>query len=328
MQSRTLSRRRLGRTGKMVSVLGHGLWGMGDWSDASDTQSQTALTQSADAGCSFYDSAWAYGNGHSDKLLGGLLSARQQNGILAGSKVPPKNLQWPATSAYRYEDVFPFEHVIAYAERSREAMGVETIDLLQLHVWDDSWTAHPGFERTVKHLKDTGLISAFGLSLNRWEPENGIQAVETGLIDTVQVIYNIFDQAPEDKLFPICEQHDVGVIARVPLDEGSLGGNLTLDTRFPEGDFRAMYFGPENLPETVERVEQLKEAVPAGMSLPEMAIRFILSHKVVSTIAIGMRKSQHIEANIVSAERGALPDEVITMLRDHRWDRTPTAWSG
>ena len=320
--------RRLGRTGLSVSDIGHGLWGMGDWSDADNLQSAQALIQSSREGCTFYDSAWAYGNGHSDKLLGSALKDMNNDAVVSATKVPPKNLQWPGKAEDAYTDVFPRDHVIEYAQKSREALGVTSIDLLQLHVWDDSWANSPVFKETVEELKQTGLIKHFGLSLNRWEPENGIEAITTGLVDTVQVIYNIFDQAPEDNLFPICNEYDVGVIARVPLDEGSLGGHLTKNTRFPANDFRSMYFGPENLPETVDRVEALKEVVPQSMTLAEMAIRFILSNPAVSTMVIGMRQSKHIQSNIACSELGALPESLLEELKQHRWDRKPTSWSG
>jgi aryl-alcohol dehydrogenase-like predicted oxidoreductase len=320
--------RLLGRTGLPVSDIGHGLWGMGDWSDADSQQSAQALIQSSIQGCSFYDSAWAYGNGHSDQLLGSALRDMPNKTAISATKIPPKNLQWPGRAKDAYTDVFPRDHVIEYAQKSRKAMGVSAIDLLQLHVWDDNWANSPTFKETVEELKQTGVIKHFGLSLNRWEPENGIEAITTGLVDTVQVIYNIFDQAPEDNLFPVCAEYNVGVIARVPLDEGSLGGKLTKDTRFPANDFRNMYFGPENLPETVDRVEALKEVVPPDMTLAEMAIRFILSNPTVSTMVIGMRQPKHIEANIACSEKGALSDSLLEKLEQHRWDRQPTSWSG
>ena len=320
--------RRLGRTELSVSDIGHGLWGMGDWSDADSQQSAQALIKSAEQGCTFYDSAWAYGNGHSDKLLGTALRDIANPSVVSATKVPPQNLQWPGRAEDAYTDVFPRDHVIEYAKKSREALGVEKIDLLQLHVWDDSWAHSAVFKETIEELKETGLIKHFGLSLNRWEPENGIEAIATGLVDAVQVIYNIFDQAPEDNLFPICAEYDVGVIARVPLDEGSLGGNLTKDTKFPANDFRNMYFGPENLSETVDRVEALKKVVPEGMTLAEMAVRFILSNPTVSTMVIGMRQAKHIQSNIACSNLGALPDALLEELKQHRWDRKPTAWSG
>ncbi len=319
--------RKLGRTGFEVSEIGHGLWGMSGWSGSEDSQSLEALQLSTDLGCNFFDTAWAYGEGHSDELIGRVLKKNSEKRLYVASKVPPKNRKWPASSEYAYEDVFAHDHVIEHAENIRKALGVDTIDLLQFHVWDDSWTDNPDFRSTVEELKSKKLVSHFGLSLNRWEPENGLKALRTGLVDSVQVIYNIFDQAPEDELFPACRELNIGVIARVPLDEGSLGGKMTLETRFPANDWRASYFGPENLPATIERVERLKRILPPGMSLPEMAFRFILSHSAVSTTIPGMRKPEHVKQNITYSDKGPLSRDLLQELRQHRWDRRPKRWA-
>jgi aryl-alcohol dehydrogenase-like predicted oxidoreductase len=319
--------RTLGRTGFEVSDIGHGLWGMSGWSEADDEQSRQAIQLAIDLGCNFFDTAWAYGNGKSDGLLGEALEKNQGKRIYAASKIPPKNLQWPASPKYKYADVFPTDHVFKYAEKIREKLRVDTIDVLQYHVWDDSWTDEPEFRSTVERLKSERIIHAFGLSLNRWEPENGIKAIRTGLVDVVQVIYNIFDQAPEDKLFPVCQELNIGVIARVPLDEGSLGGKMTLQTRFPESDWRARYFGPDNLKATIPRVEKLKEVVPSGMTLPEMALRFILANPAVSTTIIGMRKPDHVKGNVATSDAPRLDAGLLAKLKEHRWDRRPQRWS-
>ncbi len=319
--------RRFGRTNLQVSEIGHGLWGMGGWSGSSDQKSLEALRTSAALGCNFFDSAWAYGNGRSDRLLGQLLREMREQRLFAASKIPPKNGKWPATSRDRLQDVFPADHVLRYTELILEAMGATALDLLQFHVWDDSWTAQEEWMRAIRSLKEQGLIRAFGLSLNRWEPANAIRALRTGLVDAVQVIYNIFDQAPEDELFPVCAELDIGVIARVPLDEGSLGGNLTLDTKFPPDDWRAGYFGPKNLAATVERVESLKRILPASMALPEMALRFILSHPQVHTTIVGMRRLAHIRLNLGISHGRPLDPDLLAALRKHRWDRKPAPWS-
>src|ERR1700746_2187233 len=245
--------RTLGRTGFEVSDIAHGLWGMSGWRESDDQQSRQAIQLAMDLGCNFFDTAWAYGNGKSDGLLGEALANNRGKRIYAASKIPPKNLKWPASPKDKLRDVFPADHVLTYARKIRERLGVETIDLLQYHVWDDGWTDEPDFRGTVERLKSEGLIRFFGLSLNRWEPENGLKALGTGLVDAVQVIYNLFDQAPEDRLFPLCRELRIGVIARVPLDEGSLGGKMMMQTRFPESDWRARYFGPENLAATLPR---------------------------------------------------------------------------
>ncbi len=319
--------RKLGRTGFEVSDIAHGLWGMGGWSGSDDKQSLAALQMAIDAGCNFFDSAWGYGEGKSDALLGQIIAANPGKRLYAASKIPPKNLQWPAKPSYKYQDVFPTKHVFHFANAIREKLGTESIDVLQFHAWDDSWAEEAEFRETVEKLKSDGLIRSFGLSLNRWEPANGIKAIRTGLVDAVQVIYNIFDQSPEDELFPVCDEFNVGVIARVPLDEGSLGGNLTFDTKFPEGDWRGGYFGPENLKNTVERVEELKKIIPSGMTLPEMALRFILSNPTASTTIVGMRKPEHVKGNIAASDARPLDQALLKELKNHRWDREPAPWS-
>lgn len=319
--------RNFGRTAFEVSEIGAGLWGMSGWSGSNDQQSLASLQLSVDRGCNFFDTAWAYGEGKSDGLLGQMIERNRAKRVYAASKIPPLNDKWPALPSYRYHEVFPPEHVFGYADRIRKQLKMDSIDLLQFHVWDDGWTDEPDFFSTVEKLKKDGIIRYFGLSINRWEPENGIKALGTGLVDAVQVIYNIFDQAPEDQLFPLCQDLNVGVIARVPFDEGSLGGKMTLQTSFPKGDWRAGYFGPENLPKTIRRVEKLKEILPAGMTLPEMALRFILSNPAVSTTIPGMRNPEHVHENIKAGDAGRLDPNLLEELKKHRWDRTPTQWS-
>ncbi len=323
--------RKLGRTGFEVSDIAHGLWGVSGWTGSEDAQSLEAMQSAIDLGCNFFDTAWAYGQGKSDGLLGEILARNNSRNpgerLYAASKIPPLNGKWPARPQYKYQDVFPTAHVFKYAQMIREKLRVDSIDLLQFHVWDDSWTAESEFRETVEKLKHDGLIRFFGLSLNRWEPDNGIAAIRTGLVDAVQVIYNIFDQAPEDNLFAVCKELNIGVIARVPLDEGSLGGKMTLETKFPEGDWRALYFGPKNLPQTIARVEAVKKLVPAGMTLPEMALRFILSNPVVSTTIVGMRKPTHVKENIATSDAGPLDAKLLQALKQHRWDRKPEPWA-
>ncbi len=319
--------RKLGRTGFDVSDIAHGLWGMGGWSGSADTESLEALQLAVDLGCNFFDSAWAYGEGKSDHLLGQTIAKNQGKRLYAASKIPPKNQRWPASPKYKFHEVFPPGHVFEYADRIRKNLGTDSIDVLQFHVWSDHWTDEPSFRNTVEKLKRDGAVRAFGLSLNRWEPENGIKAMRAGLVDSVQVIYSIFDQAPEDELFPACQELNVGVIVRVALDEGSLGGKMTRDTRFPDTDWRSRYFNPQNLANTLERVEKLKQILPSGMSLPELALRFVLSHPAVSTTIVGMRKLEHVRQNIALSDKGPLSPELLKELKRHRWDRKPAPWS-
>jgi aryl-alcohol dehydrogenase-like predicted oxidoreductase len=319
--------RTFGRTGWQVSEIGYGMWGMAGWTGFEDEQSRVSLQKAVELGVNFFDTAWGYGEGHSERLLGELIASNKSRKLYAASKIPPKNFKWPAKAEYALEDTFPAEHIREYTERSLVNLGVERIDLMQFHVWHDNWAEDRGWQEAVQALKEEGLVAAWGLSLNRWEPTNGIKALRTGLIDAVQVIYNIFDQNPEDELFPLCEELNIAVIARVPFDEGSLTGTLTRDSTWPEGDWRNRYFCPENLLPTLERVEKLKELVPAGMTLPELALRFILESKLVATTIPGMRRLEHVLANTAVSDGGRLDPELMKVLRAQRWDRQPTSWS-
>jgi aryl-alcohol dehydrogenase-like predicted oxidoreductase len=266
-----------------------------------------------------------YGNGRSEKLLGATLRSHPNQKLIVATKIPPKNLRWPARAEYRVEDAYPPDHIRAFTEKSLENLGVDAIDLQQFHVWSDSWADDDGWKRAVDDLRTSGLVRAVGISINRWEPANVIRALDTGLIDAVQVVYNIFDQAPEDALFPYCQAHDIAVIARVPFDEGSLTGTLTAESRWPEGDFRNLYFTPQTLPETLERVDRLQQLVPSGMDLPELALRFILANPAVSTVIPGMRRQVNVDRNLAVSDGEVLPPRLMDALRTHRWDRNSTA---
>lgn len=319
--------RRFGRTGWMVSEIGYGMWGMGGWKDSDDAESRRALQRAVDLGCNFFDTAWAYGNGHSEALLGELVRANPQRKLYTATKIPPKNFKWPSRREYTLDDCFPPDHIREYVYKSLENAKLDYFDLMQFHTWEDAWLEDRRWVKAMDDLRREGVIKAVGISINRWEPWNGVQAVRSGLIDAVQVIYNIFDQNPEDELFPACQEMDVGVIARVPFDEGTLTGTLTLDSKWPEGDWRNTYFVPENLKNSVERAERLKPLVPPGMTMAEMALRFILNNPVVSTVIPGMRKVRHVESNLACSDAGPLPESLHQELRKHRWVRTPTEWS-
>ncbi len=319
--------RRFGRTGWQVSEIGYGMWGMAGWTGSSDEESLASLDRAVELGVNFFDTAWAYGHGHSEKLLGRLVRLHPGKRLYTATKIPPKNLKWPARPEYRLEDVYPPGHIRALAEQSLNHLGLDTVDLLQFHVWVDAWGQDTGWQRAVEDLKRDGLARAIGISVNRLQPTNCIDTIHTGLVDAVQVIYNIFDQAAEDRLFPFCREHDIGVIARVPFDEGTLTGTLTADSTWPEGDWRNSYFVKQNLEQSVQHAEALRPDLPAGMPMPEAALRFILSNSDVSTTIPGMRKRRHVEANAAASDAGALPADQLEVLSAHRWDRTPTTWS-
>ncbi len=314
--------RRFGRVGWMVAEVGYGMWGMAGWTGSADEESLGALDRSIELGCNFFDTAWAYGDGHSERLLGETLRRHPGKQLYIATKIPPKNRKWPARPEYPLDDVFPADYIREYTEKSLKNIGVDTLDLQQLHVWSDTWAADDRWQRAVSALKEEKLVRAVGISVNRFQPHNVLKALDTGLIDAVQVVYNTLDQNPEDQLFPACQARDIAVIARVPFDEGSLTGTLTADSRWPEGDFRNLYFHPENLRDTLPRVERLKTVVPAGMTMPEMVLQHILAHPAVTTVIPGMRKLHHVEQNLGVADRPPLSEALLAELRTHRWNRT------
>ena len=322
-----MNTRRFGRMGWQVSEVGHDMWGLGSWAGSEDSASLEALQRAVDLGCTFFDTAWAYGEGRSERLLGQLIEDNPETRLYSATKIPPKNKQWPSKRGSRLRDVFPPEYIRDYVYLSLDNLGVSTLDLVQFHVWEDDWADLEGWKRAIDNLKSEGLIDAVGISINRWEPWNGIMTVESGHIDSVQVIYNIFDQNPEDELFPACTEHDVAIIARVPFDEGTLTGMLTKESTWPEGDWRNLYFVPENLHASVDRAEALKELLPDDLNLAEMALRFILTNPDVATVIPGMRKLANVEANCGCSDKGGLNDLLMNQLRSHRWDRSPTEWS-
>jgi aryl-alcohol dehydrogenase-like predicted oxidoreductase len=309
------------RTGWKISDIGYGMWGMGGWTGSDDEVSLRSLDLAVELGCNFFDTAWAYGNGHSEQLLAETLRRHADTRLYVATKVPPKDRVWPGKAETPIADVFPPDHIREYTEKSLRNLGVDTIDLQQLHVWSDAWTGDEGWKRAVEELKREKLITSFGISVNRWEPVNVLRALDSGLVDCVQVVYNIFDQNPEDELFPYCQQHGIAILGRVPFDEGSLTGTLGPDSTWPQGDWRNLYFTPARLRETLERVERLLPLVPPGQTLPELALRFILNHPAVTTTIPGMRRPAHVRANLVASDGRPLPSDLLDRLRAHRWER-------
>jgi aryl-alcohol dehydrogenase-like predicted oxidoreductase len=309
------------RTGWQVAEIGYGMWGMGGWSGSDDDQSLEALDLAVSLGCNFFDTAWAYGQGHSEQLLGQTLRRHAGTRLYVATKVPPRNFQWPGRAETPIAEVFPPDHIREYTEKSLRNLGVERIDLQQLHVWSDTWADDEGWKRAFEDLKREKLVESFGISVNRWEPTNVLRALESGLVDCVQVVYNIFDQDPEDELFPYCQEHGIAIIARVPFDEGSLTGTLTADATWPAGDWRNLYFTPDQLRQTLERVDRLRPVVPEDQTLPGLALRFILHHPAVTTTIPGMRKPAHVRANLAAGDGQPLSADLLAALRAHRWQR-------
>ena len=319
--------RKLGRTNWDVSEIGYGMWGLASWKGSDDNETFAALQTAVDMGCNFFDTAWGYGMGKSESILGELVRANRDKRLYTATKMPPKNFKWPSKREYSLDDCFPPDHIEKYVEKSLKNAGFDSFDLIQFHTWEDDWLNDERGINKMLDLKSQGLFHAIGISINRWESWNGIRAVKSGLIDSVQVIYNIFEQSPEDELFPACREMNVGVIARVPFDEGTLTGTLTKESKWPEGDWRNTYFVPENLFPSVERADALKPLVTEGMTMAEMALRFILGELTVSTIIPGMRKPSHASSNMSVSDKGPLGPSLMAELVKHRWDRQPSKWS-
>jgi aryl-alcohol dehydrogenase-like predicted oxidoreductase len=318
-----VNRRPLGRTGLEVSEIGYGAWGIGKtmWLGADDDESLRALNRAVDLGVTLIDTALGYGEGHSEELVGRVVRERSEP-IVVATKIPPKNMTWPAPDGVDPEDAFPADWVRRCTERSLGNLGLDTIDVQQFHVWSDEWVGRGSWLEGIEALKSEGKIRAFGVSINDHQPWNAIKLVESGAVDTVQVIYNVFDQSPEDELLDACAAHGVGVLARVPFDEGSLTGTIGPDTEFPDGDFRNRYFRDDRKAQVDERVRAILDDLGIERDqLPEVALRYILSHPAVSSAIPGMRSVRNVERNAAVGDGRGLPDDQVTALKRHRWDR-------
>ena len=316
--------RQLGRTGLRVSDIGYGAWGIGGagggWVGAQDDESLRALERFIELGGTFIDTARGYGR--SEELVGRVLRAHEGEGLVVATKVPPKNGEWPARREAPVEETFPGDHIRASVEESLTASGLDAFDLLQFHVWSDEWVGRGDWLETVQALKDEGKIRHFGISINDHEPENALALVRSGAVETVQVIYNVFHQQPEEQLLPACEEHGVGVIVRVGLDEGGLTGRITAGTRFEDGDFRARYFAGDRPAQVEQHVQALTDDLGIDSDeLPDLALRYVLAHPAVSTVIAGMRSVRNVERNAATSDRGDLPAEQLEVLQRARWER-------
>ena len=315
--------RKLGRTGLEVSEVGYGAWciGKSQWMGAEDDESLRALNRAIDLGLTFIDTALGYGDGHSERLVGQTVRERDET-VHVSTKIPPKNLTFPAPSGLHPDETFPADHVRECTETSLKNLGLETIDVQQFHVWQDEWLGEGGWQEAVEDLKREGKIRHFGVSINDHQPANAVKLIETGLVDTVQVIYNVFDQSPEDELLPACQEHGVGVIVRVPFDEGALTGAITPQTEFDEGDFRNHYFRDDRKREVQERVRAIVSELGVGEDeIAEVALRYILSHPAVSAVIPGMRSVRNVERNMRVGDGEGLPEDQVRLLKNHRWVR-------
>ncbi len=318
----TLQNKYFGQSEQTASILGHGTWTMGGhWGPRDDRGAIDALVRALEAGITFIDTALVYGDGHSESLIASALREAKKKAFVA-TKIPPLDRHWPARPDSLVADTFPADHIIKSTETSLNNLRTDCIDLQQLHVWSNSWFGNGDWLEAIGQLKNAGKIRHFGISINDHDPRSALTLVESGLIDSVQVIYNIFDQSPEEELFPLCQKKNVAVIVRVPFDEGSLTGCLDFTKPFHKKDWRRFYFTEERIVETQKRIFDLKDvAQKHQMTLAQMALRFCLSHPAVTTVIPGMRTIQNVDANVAAAKLGALPQNIINELNSHAWPR-------
>ncbi len=317
-----MHRRTLGRTGLSVSEIGYGAWGIGGsmWIGAREDESVQALHRAIELGVNFIDTARGYGE--SERIVGRVLREHTGEQVYVATKVPPKNQQWPAPSGLDPSETFPGDHIRESLETSLRESGLEAFDVLQFHVWSDEWVGRGDWLETIDALKKEGKIRFFGVSINDYQPDNALELVRSGAVDTVQVIYNVFHQEPEERLLPACREHSVGVIVRVALDEGGLTGRITRDTEFPEGDWRHRYFGGDRRAQVEDHVTALAEDVGISTDeVPETALRYVLSEPAVSTVIVGMRSVRNVERNAAIGDGRGLDEQRRAALKKHQWER-------
>lgn len=313
--------RTLGRTGFRVSEIGFGAWGIGGagWIGARDDESRAALHDAVDRGINFFDTALMYGEGHSERLIGDAAQA-SRTPIYVATKIPPVSSS--VRKGHRLRDFFPEDHLISCTERSLKSLRREWIDLQQLHAWRDEWFEDLSWLDTLRRLKDQGKIRAIGVSLNHHDPDSGLRLVTSGLIDAVQVIYNMFDQSAAQRLFQACERHQVGVLVRCPFDEGGLTGQVTPATTFPRWDFRNSYFGGNRKAEVSRRVQGLRTLLGSeARTVPELALRYCLAPDPVTTVLAGMRTVAHVRENVAVSDGRRLSEALLRELAGHAWTR-------
>ena len=316
--------RKLGTTESELSEIGFGAWGIGgkQWQGGQDDESMRALRRAFELGINLVDTALAYGDGHSERLVGKALK-QVFNRVYVATKIPPKNRIWPARPDMNIADVFPYDYIVQSTEESLHNLGLEQIYLQQFHVWTDAWTKTEEWRRAIEDLRSSGKVRFFGISISEHDPDSALEAVQTGVITAVQVIYNIFDQSAETNLFPLCQRMKVGVLARVPFDEGALTGRITEDSQFEPGEFREFYFRGDRKRQVVEHMEALKQDLKDYPgTLADVALQFCLSHKAVTSVIPGMRRVENVEKNVrATAAAGMLDSKTLAILRRHKWDK-------
>src|SRR6266496_5231075 len=320
--------RSLGNTGYRVSEIGFGGWGIGGemWRGVDDSEGRKALREAVDQGITFFDTALAYGNGHSERLIGRVLQNEiRASRVVVATKVPPLNEQWPGAARTPIEEVFPARHIAASTEQSLRNLGVDALALQQLHVWHDAWLSDPEWGASYDQmvcLKEEGKVLHWGISLNEHAPETALRALAAPGFETAQVIYNIYDRSAAGALFELARTKPLGVIVRVPFDEGALTGQIRSTTVFAPGDWREEYFSGDRRAQAERRGKALTELLGEEVeTLPELALRFCVSSPAVSTVIPGMRRPAHVRQNAAAAAKGPLSPPLLSKLEAHAWNK-------
>ena len=320
--------RSLGNTGYRISEIGFGGWGIGGemWRGVDDADGRKALREAVDQGITLFDTALAYGGGHSERVIGETLKDEiRANRVVVATKIPPKNRQWPGKASYKFGDVFPAKYIAKSTEESLKNLRVDALHVQQLHVWNDVWLDDPEWEESyqqIVRLKQEGKVLHWGISINDHAPETALKVLTDPLFETAQVIYNIYDRSPEKALFAFAKRKPLGIIVRVPFDEGALTGSITASSVFPAGDWRAGYFAGDRKVEAERRGKALAQVLDDQVeTLPELALRFCLSSPEVSTVIPGMRRPAHVRQNVMASTKGALPAGMLAKLKPHAWDK-------
>ena len=314
--------RTLGKTGFEVSEISFGAWAIGGgWGAQSDEESLAALHKAIDLGVRFIDTAAGYGNGHSERIIGKALKERSEE-IVVATKTPPADGPWPPSPYCQWEDRYSESYLRENIEERLRCLDTEAIDLLQLHTWTRAWNRDPQPFLILKKLKEEGKIRNVGISTPEQDQNSVIDLMKAGLVDSVQVIYNIFEQEPAAELLPVAQECNVGIIVRVAFDEGSLTGKYTADHSFPEDDFRSNYFAGDRLERSVRRVEAIRGDIEgSGLNLPQFALKYTLAHPAVSCVIPGMRNVRQAELNCAVSDLPDIASEYLQKMNDHRWNR-------
>lgn len=319
------NRRPFGRTGWDISEVSFGAWQLGgQWGPVDDDASVRTLIDAYEQGINFVDTAEMYGSGHSEEVVGRSLREWKGERVHVATKIQPT--AWPHPSVHDPDIAvtYPREYIRAQAEQSLRRLGVERIDLLQLHCWMPGGMQDRGWLDALHELRAEGKIDRIGVSLRDYRADEGVALAESGLVDSIQVIHNVFEQKPEHDLFPAAAASQTAIIARVVLDSGSLSGAWTPDSYdgWADGSVLKTMFRDERFARTLERITEMKKVTePFYEGLDEAAVRFVLDRPEVSTAIVGMTSQKRIARNVSFADGRGLADGLRERLAGFEWER-------